>query len=189
MIRLADSEKKTEGRGSEKSRRCQIFTSTCSPFFPPRRGLASSGRYAGPYEPRVGVPYRPGNLFSLLSSTTLSSSSFPFRGPRPLRCQRRERWKWKIRPLSGPRLLRNPVSSRPPPCLADFFVTVIYLSHADTYVRGVCKTRGRISTRRYGRVCKESSSRLTSENALSKGSTELSCLSSLRFLTNVFNVS
>lgn len=55
------------GRESEKSRRCQIFTSTCSPFFPPRRGLASSGRYAGPYEPRVGVPYRPGNLFSLLS--------------------------------------------------------------------------------------------------------------------------
>lgn len=38
---------------------------------------------------------------------------------------------------------------------------------------------------RYGRACKESSSRLTSENALSKGSTELSCLVSLRFLTNV----
>lgn len=66
------------GRGSEKSRRCQIFTSTCSPFFPPSRGLASSGRYVGPYAPRVGVPYRPGNLFSLLS---LPPPSRPPRSP------------------------------------------------------------------------------------------------------------
>lgn len=72
---------------------------------------------------------------------------------------------------------------------ADFFVTTIYLSHADTYVRGVCKTRGRISTPSTVEYAKKVPSGLRQETPYRRELSYLNYLFSIvQFLADVFNI-